>query len=93
MAPLLKKLQSDIDSKYAHPDRKAFISSGTSGGLVLTMLSMVNPGDEVIMFDPYFVMYPPLVQLVGGVPVIIDTYPDFRIDLQKCGTRLRPRPS
>ncbi len=47
------------------------------------MLSLVDPGDEVIIFDPFFVMYPPLVQLVGGVPVIIDTYPDFKIDLNK----------
>ncbi len=80
---LLKRLQSDIDAKYHHDDRKIFVSSGTSGGLALTMLSLVNPGDEVIIFDPFFVMYPPLVQLVGGVPVIIDTYPDFKIDLNK----------
>lgn len=91
IAPLLKRLQADIDAKYSHPDRKVFISSGTSGGLVLTMLSMVNPGDEVIMFDPYFVMYPPLVQLVGGVPVIIDTYPDFRIDIQKVRDAITPK--
>lgn len=83
IAPLLKRLQSDIDARYNHTDRKIFVSSGTSGGLVLSMLSLINPGDEVIIFDPYFVMYPPLVQLVGGVPVIIDTYPDFRIDLDK----------
>jgi aspartate/methionine/tyrosine aminotransferase len=66
-----------------HEDRKVFITSGTSGGLVLIMLSMIDPGDEVIIFDPYFVMYPPLIELVGGVPVVIDTYPNFRIDIQK----------
>lgn len=91
IAPLLARLQKDIDAKFGHEDRKVFISSGTSGGLVLTMLSMVDPGDEVIMFDPYFVMYPPLVQLVGGVPIIIDTYPDFRIDLQKVRDAITPR--
>ena len=91
IAPLLVRMQADLDAKYGHSDRKVFISSGTSGGLVLSMLSMVDPGDEVIMFDPYFVMYPPLVQLVGGVPVIIDTYPDFRIDLQKVRDAITPR--
>ena len=55
------------------------------------MLSLVNPGDEVILFDPYFVMYEPLTQLVGGVPVLIDTYPDFRIDLQKVADAITPR--
>jgi aspartate/methionine/tyrosine aminotransferase len=91
ISPLLKRLQDDLDKKYQHPDRKVFVSSGTSGGLVLTMLSLVDPGDEVIIFDPFFVMYPPLVQLVGGVPVIIDTYPDFRIDLQKVRDAITPK--
>lgn len=83
IAPLRERIQSDIDRRYQHPDREVYISSGTSGGLVLSMLAMVNPGDEVIVFDPYFVMYVPLIQLVGGVPILIDTYPDFRIDLEK----------
>ena len=38
------------------------------------------PGDEVIVFDPYFVMYRHLATLAGGVSVLVDTYPDFRID-------------
>ncbi len=80
---LQEKLQTRIDEQYGHSDRKLFISSGTSGGLVLTMMCFVNPGDEVIIFDPYFVMYQPLVQLVGGKPVLIDTYPDFKIDVAK----------
>jgi aspartate/methionine/tyrosine aminotransferase len=89
--PLRNRLKEAIDQQYAHADREVFISSGTSGGLVLTMLSLVDPGDEVIIFDPYFVMYPPLVQLVGGVPVIIDTYPDFRIDIDKVRNAITAR--
>ncbi len=83
IAPLRAKLKSLIDARYGHADRDVFISSGTSGGLVMAMMSLVDPGDEVIIFDPYFVMYPPLVQLVGGHPVLVDTHPDFRIDLDK----------
>ena len=89
--PLRERLQNDISAKLGHPDRSVFVSSGTSGGLVMTMLAMVDPGDEVIIFDPYFVMYPPLVQLVGGVPVFVDTYPDFRIDLDKVKQAITPR--
>ena len=81
--PLQEKLQRRIDEQYGPGDRKVFVSSGTSGGLVLTMLCHVNPGDEVIIFDPYFVMYQPLVELVGGKPVLIDTYPTFEIDVEK----------
>ncbi len=83
IGPLRERLKSELDRQWGHADREVFISSGTSGGLVLAMLSLVNPGDEVIVFDPYFVMYPALVKLVGGIPVIIDTYPDFRIDIDK----------
>jgi aspartate aminotransferase/aminotransferase len=91
IAELGQKLQRRIDAEYQHTDRRVFVSSGTSGGLVLALLSLVNPGDEVIFFDPYFVMYEALVKLVGGVPVVIDTYPDFRIDADKVAAAITPR--
>lgn len=91
MPVLRDKLQASIEQEYGHADRKVFVSSGTSGGLTLAMLSIINPGDEVIVFDPYFVMYTSLTQLAGGVPVIIDTYPDFRIDLAKVKAAITPR--
>src|SRR5947207_12837013 len=88
---LRDKLQARIDQQFGHADRKLLVTSGTSGALSLVMWSLVNPGDEVLMFDPYFVMYPALTKLVGGVPVIIDTYPDFRIDLNKVADAITPR--
>ena len=58
--------------------RGYLITSGVSGGLLLAMLTLVDPGDEVVFADPYFVMYAHLVNLMGGRPVPVDTYPDFR---------------
>lgn len=91
MPVLRERIQTQVDQEYGHADRKVFISSGTSGGLVLAMLSLVNPGDEVIIFEPYFVMYESLVKMAGGVPVLIDAYPDFRIDLNKVESAITPR--
>ena len=91
MPVLREKLQGRVDAEYGHADRRVFVSSGTSGGLSLALWSLVNPGDEVIVFDPYFVMYTALTRLVGGVPVVIDTYPDFRIDLNKVADAITPR--
>ena len=91
MPVLREKLQGQIDSEYRHSDRKVFVSSGTSGGLVLAMLALVNPGDEVILFDPYFVMYEPLVSLVGGTPIVLSTYPNFTIDLDRVKQAITPR--
>jgi aspartate/methionine/tyrosine aminotransferase len=89
--PLREKLQQTLDDQLGHADRRVLVTSGTSGALVLTLLALVDPGDEVICFDPYFVMYPALVGMVGGIPVLVDTYPDFHIDLEKVAAAITPR--
>lgn len=91
MPVLRERLQADVEQRYGHADRQAFVCSGTSGGLTLVMLALVNPGDEVIIFDPYFVMYDSLVRMVGGTPVILDTYPDFRPDLNQVADAITDR--
>jgi aspartate aminotransferase/aminotransferase len=58
---------------------------------LLALAAVVNPGDEVLFFDPYFVMYPPLVTLVGGTPVMVETYPDFQIDVDRVQAAITPR--
>jgi aspartate aminotransferase/aminotransferase len=89
---LRERLQRQVGEQYPdHGDRDVFVSSGTSGGLMLAMLSMINPGDEVIYLDPFFVMYPALVQMCGGVPVPVDSYPDFRLDPEKIEAAITPR--
>lgn len=76
-AELLEKLRTKISSDYGWDCPKVMVVSGTSGGLLLSFLATLNPGDEVIAADPYFVMYKHVVNLVGGKPVFVDTYPDF----------------
>jgi aspartate aminotransferase/aminotransferase len=58
---------------------EVMVTAGVTGGLLLANLALINPGDEVIIPDPFFVMYEYQVLLMGGVPVFIDTYPDFRL--------------
>jgi aspartate aminotransferase/aminotransferase len=92
IAELRAKILADVRRRCpGHADRELLLTSGTSGGLALALLCTINPGDEVILFDPYFVMYPHFVTLAGGTPVIVDTYPDFRIDLDKVKAALTPR--
>ncbi len=85
------KLQAEVDREFGHEDRQVLVTSGSSGGLLLAICCVVNPGDEVIVFDPYFVMYRHLVTLAGGTSVIVDTYPDFRIDIDKVADAITPR--
>ncbi len=94
---LRTRIQQTVDETFGHVDRQVLITSGTSGGLLLALCSLVDPGDEVIVFDPYFSMYRHLATLAGGVSVLVDTYPDFRIDprrveaLRDCANEVRRR--
>lgn len=67
------------------------ITSGVSGALFLALISIVDPGDEIVFFDPYFVMYKHLVNLIDGKPVMVDTYPDFRVSYDKLKAAISPR--
>lgn len=67
------------------------ITSGVSGGLFLALLATVNPGDEVIFADPYFVMYKHLTNLIGGVCRMVDTYPDFKLTAEAIERVVTPK--
>ena len=58
---------------------EVMVTAGVTGGLLLASLALINPGDEIVIPDPYFVMYEYQVLLMGGTPVFVDTYPDFRL--------------
>lgn len=91
IAPLRARLAEHVGRQYPGQERSILVTSGTSGALVLAFLAAVNPGDEVILFDPYFVMYRPLVEMVGGTAVLIDTFPDFQIDPERVKQAITPR--
>lgn len=88
---LRQKLAAEIASRLPGQQREVLVTSGTSGALMVALCATVNPGDEVILFDPYFVAYPHLVTLAGGKPIVLNTYPDFRIDVQKVREAITPR--
>ncbi len=76
---LRQRIQQQIESDTGVSEAPVLVTSGVSGGLLLALMASVNQGDEVLIGDPYFVMYKHLVNLVGGKPVFVDTYPDFKL--------------
>jgi aspartate/methionine/tyrosine aminotransferase len=74
-----KELAADVGWAGPSDECAALVTSGTSGGLLLACLALLDPGDEAIIPDPYFVLYPQLGPLTGGRMVTCDTYPDFRL--------------
>jgi aspartate aminotransferase/aminotransferase len=84
-APALRRALAELGRKEFGwaDDRPYLVTSGVSGALMLAFLAIVNPGDEIIMPEPYFAMYSQLAHLVGGVLVPVPTYPRFRPDIQR----------
>lgn len=77
--------KSIIENKYQnkYPLENIIITSGVSGGILLAYMSLLDAGDEVMIFDPYFVMYEQLIKVFDAKASLVDTYPDFRITREK----------
>lgn len=71
-----------------HAGPVSFITSGTSGALLLAFMALLNPGDECIIADPYFVAYPHLATLCGAEAVCVDTYPDFKLTAERVAEKI-----
>jgi aspartate/methionine/tyrosine aminotransferase len=79
IAELTAALREYVRPRMDPEGKGLLVTSGVSGGLLLSLLVLVNPGDEVLITDPCFVMYAHLVNLCGGTPRYVDTYPDFML--------------
>ena len=68
---ICKKLREDNGLEYS--PSQILVSSGAKHSLYNAILTLCDPGDEVIIPSPYWVSYPEMVMLAGGVPVYIPT--------------------
>lgn len=87
---LLSRVKKELEAQHGF-EPGVLITSGVSGGLTLALLATVEPGDEVVFLDPYFVSYIHLVNLVGGAPVPVLSYPDFSFRPQAVEAAITPR--
>jgi methionine aminotransferase len=68
------------------------IVSGATAGLYATLSAFVHPGDEVLLFEPCYDSYVPVIRLSGGVPVFASLrYPDYRVDWDEVTRAITPR--
>src|SRR5687767_646256 len=91
IAPLRERLRADLSREMGRDVGEVLITSGVSGGLFLAILATINPGDEAIFLDPYFVMYKHLLTLAGGRAVMVDSYPDFRFHADRVEAAITPK--
>ena len=84
----LRKAISDIQKKYygmdRNPDSEITITAGATEALYSTFQALINEGDEVIMFEPFYDSYQADVILAGGIPKYVTLKkPDFNFDFDE----------
>ncbi|TCS83849.1 aminotransferase [Tepidibacillus fermentans] len=65
-------LKSNYEVEY-NPENELIVTVGASEAIDLALRAIINPGDEVIVVEPSFVAYSPIVSLAGGFPVPVQT--------------------
>lgn len=75
------------------PEKEVLVTSGVQAAINVAMLVLVNPGDEVIMPQPYYYSDPLAVLMAGGKPVYtqLQEENDFRIDFDDLEAKITPR--
>jgi aspartate/methionine/tyrosine aminotransferase len=91
LGAIWRRLGDELDWHGSQHGLSAIVTSGTSGGLLLAFLCLLDAGDEAIVPDPYFVMYPQMAALTTGTIVACDTYPDFRMTAARVEPLVTPR--
>lgn len=88
---LNERVRDRARERHGFDPGASLITAGVSGGLMLSYMVLLDPGDEILIPEPYFVMYQVLAEMVGARAVPYDTYPDFRIRREELEKRVSER--
>ena len=74
------------------PDTEVVVTTGATEAIAAAVLGLVEPGDEVVVLEPYYDSYVAMVQMAGAVrrPVTLRA-PDFRLDVDALRAAVTPR--
>ncbi len=94
--PEARKAISEKLNRFNRLDYKPeeiIVSVGGKHSLYVSFMAVLNPGDEVIIPAPYWVSYPDMVKLAGGVPVVVNGDPanNFKISAAQLARAVTPR--
>ncbi|MCZ6640393.1 MAG: methionine aminotransferase [Gammaproteobacteria bacterium] len=88
----LSRKVSDLYGCVADPDTEITITSGATEALFCAIAAVVHPGDEVIVFDPAYDSYEPVVTLQGGITRHVPLHPPaYRIDWDRVADTINER--
>lgn len=88
---IVRKLKRENGLDYAASE--IIVGTGGKQGVCNAILALVNPGDEVVIPAPYWVSYPQMVKLAGGMPVIVPAGigQDFKITAAQLEAAVTPK--
>jgi methionine transaminase len=93
--PLRESIAEKIQFLYnttVNPDTEITITPGGTYAIYTALTTVLQPGDEVIVFEPAYDSYIPNITVNGAVPVLIDLqFPDYRIDWNEVRSKITPR--
>lgn len=93
--PLREALAEKVEFLYGHPinpDSQITITPGGTYAIYTAVTTVLQPGDEVIIFQPGYDSYIPNVEINGGIPVLVDLkFPDYRIDWNEVRQKITPK--
>src|SRR5437870_1435057 len=75
----------------ADPEREITVTCGATEAMIATLLALVNPGDEVIVFEPFYENYGPDTILADARPVYVPLDPGQGLDLDRLAAAFSPR--
>jgi aspartate/methionine/tyrosine aminotransferase len=89
---LAAKLRRENSIEY-DADTEILVTHGAAQAISITLQTLLAPGDEVLLIEPYYMSYASSVILAGGVPVGVETDPgkDFALDLDRVNAAITPR--
>jgi methionine aminotransferase len=88
---LAMKIERLYGRRY-DPETEITVTSGATAAIFSTLSALVRPGDEVVLFQPCYDSYVPVVQLNGGIPKFVTLrFPDYRIDWDDVRRAITPR--
>lgn len=94
IAPLREAIAADLTARYGldYGADEIVVTAGAQEGIMLTMLGLCSPGDEVLITSPRFTSYDTAVRLCGGIPVPVPTFEkdDFALDVAEIEKRITP---
>jgi N-succinyldiaminopimelate aminotransferase len=94
--PALRRAIADHQQRFyglsVDPDSEVLVTAGATEAIAAALLALLEPGDEVIAFEPYYDSYAACVALAGGVRVPVTLRaPAFRPDLDAVRSAITPR--